>query len=314
MAVERCEIEKAEAALSNRSLIIHGRKFQCIKQSNGLLAFESCKPTSGSGKRDERRSFETRKSGALPAVLSGPCFRPWSRGTTDERKRLQEHRRQTNECFNSLEIVNEVTADIVKATGNQVNGGNFICLLAPCKVLRTTMQGTEMDKQSRAWGYAEAKQTWQSTQKFPHGRKDDFSNVKLLRRKLLSFYDHGPVIQPFEAIVGEKLNHKYRHSEVKVAPAFQQDIFPFAVPYLRLPLLSSSRYDLGRISQVLTKCDLFPWQLQNKTTEYTRHMRTVKPTDITIQTSTDQGIKHNLISKTEETGKTSLKVFIPTSS
>lgn len=88
---------------------------------------------------------------------------------------------------------------------------------------------------------------------------------RLLRQQLISFYDLGPVIEPFDVIVGHALSRKNLHGELKVIPDFpprKHQIFPFAVPYLRLPLLPSSRNELVRISHLLTNCELFPWQLQ----------------------------------------------------
>lgn len=319
MVAERCK--KVEEALNSCSLAIHGRKYQCMKQSNGMLSMECRKPTPGSGKHT-RDSLDTGKSDCHTlSVLSGPCFRPWSRGRKGERKdftegdgHLQEHQRHRNECFRSHRIAHELH-EIVKGNScRQVNGGQFICLSTPCKILESPIQGEGLAKKSLDWvDAAESElQTLQSTRKIPAERKDDFLNARLLRRKLISFYDHGSVIQPFEAIVGETLNHVHVHrqSEVKFTPGFQQGIFPFAVPYFRLPLLPTSRQHLGRISEVLKQCEPLPWQLQDMTSEYKRQ-QSVKPFDIKKQAS-NQGITHDFSNTEENEGKKGLQVFIPT--
>lgn len=266
-----------------------------------------------------RGSLEEKKSdcNTLP-VLSGPRFRPWSRGRKRGRKNftegdchLQEHQRHRNVGC-SHEIDHELDG-IVEGNGRQVICGEFICLSTPCKILESAIQGKGLAKESHAWEDAESElQTWQSMRKISAERKDVVLNVKLLRRKLISFCDHGSVIYPSEAIVGETLNHKHRPSDVKFMPAYQQEIFPFSVPYFRLPLLPTSRQHLGRISEVLTRCEPLPWQLQDLTTEYKRQ-QSMKPRDIKTQTS-NQGINHYFSLKREEAtaGKRGLQIFIPT--
>lgn len=288
----RCE--KARVALNNFSLIIHGRSFQCIKQSNGIVTSE-WKPNVLSAK-DGAKENDT-----LP-VLSGPRFRPWSRGKQESRKhgddacRLQEHQRKRNECVNLLKMVDEAN-QTVKANSNQ----EFICLSKPFKVLGSAKQGSGLVQQNTTLECTATEQTCQSRTNIPPVRKEEILNVKLLRRKLISFYDHGNVIRPpFEAIVGEALNHKSSQSKVESTNAFQQEIFPFAVPYLRLPLLPSSRQNLERISQLLAKRELLPWQLQHLTLEQSRQKSGTELIDD--------------VSKERETGKTCLQVIIPTTS
>lgn len=289
----RCE--KARVVLNNFSLIIHGRSFQCIKQSNGIVTSE-WKPNVLSAK-DGAKENDT-----LP-VLSGPRFRPWSRGKQESRKhgddacRLQEHQRKRNEYVNLLKMVDREANETAKANSNQ----EFICLSTPFKVLPgSAKQGSGLVQQNTTLECAETEQTCQSITNIPPVRKEEILNVKLLRRKLISFYDHGNVIPPFEAIVGEALNHKSSQSKVESTNAFQQEIFPFAVPYLRLPLLPSSRQNLERISQLIAKRELLPWQLQHMTLEQSRQQSGTELTDD--------------VRKEKETGKTSLQVIIPTTS
>ncbi|KAJ7339408.1 hypothetical protein OS493_005803 [Desmophyllum pertusum] len=141
---------------------------------------------------------------------------------------------------------------------------------------------------------------------------------QLLRGQLISCYDLGPVIEPFDVIVGESLSRKNPQSvsdELEIPkpdfPRGKQDIFPFAVPYLRLPLLPSSRNELVRISQALTKCELFPWQLQNIKMKYKRR-RDLKTLVSTRETSPADNEEHK--STTQERDKAALQIFVPASS
>jgi len=56
----------------------------------------------------------------------------------------------------------------------------------------------------------------------------------------------------------------------------REEIFPFAVPHFRLPLLPSSRNGLVKVSQVLTKCRMLPWQLQSLTEAEHKRKQDVK--------------------------------------
>ena len=137
---------------------------------------------------------------------------------------------------------------------------------------------------------------------------------RLLRQQLISCYDLEPVIEPFDVIVGGALSRKDPHGEVKVIPDFpsrKQEIFPSAVPYLRLPLLPSSRNELVRISHLLTKCELFPWQLQNIKLE-SKRKPDLKTTVDTKETIAGENEKHK--KTTKECDKVALQIFVPASS
>ena len=73
-------------------------------------------------------------------------------------------------------------------------------------------------------------------------------------------------MEPFHVIEGERLNRSNSLGEDKVSVGFlqhKQDIFPFAVPHFRSPFFPMSRSEMVKVSQVLTRCQLFPWQLKD---------------------------------------------------
>lgn len=110
------------------------------------------------------------------------------------------------------------------------------------------------------------------------------------------------------------MSRKNQLGQVKVTPDFptrKQEIFPFAVPYLLLPLLPSSRNDLVRISHLLTKCELFPWKLQNiKLESLSKNKRDLKTTVDTIARESE---KHKCTTA-KEYDKAALQIFVPASS
>ena len=83
----------------------------------------------------------------------------------------------------------------------------------------------------------------------PVRKEQHFKN--LLRRKMMSCYDLGPAMKPFDAIEGESLSSLKNYCSGDFSQR-KQEIFPFAVPYFRLPLLPSSRNELVKVSQILT--------------------------------------------------------------
>lgn len=111
---------------------------------------------------------------------------------------------------------------------------------------------------------------------------------------------------------GDALSRKNQLGQVKVTPDFptrKQEIFPFAVPYLLLPLLPSSRNDLVRISHLLTKCELFPWKLQNIKLG-SKNKRGLK---ITVDTIARESEQHKSTTA-KEYDKAALQIFVPASS
>ena len=73
-------------------------------------------------------------------------------------------------------------------------------------------------------------------------------------------------MEPFHVIEGKTLNRSNSLGEDKVNVGFlqhKQDIFPFAVPHFRSSFFPTSRSEMVKVSQVLTRCQLFPWQLKD---------------------------------------------------
>ena len=134
---------------------------------------------------------------------------------------------------------------------------------------------TRKTKSSSQW----TRESMDSSQKKSHWWKLEQRLKKLLRQKLISCYDLGPVMELFDIIEEETLGPKDSHGEVILKAGFlqrKQKIFPFAVPHFRLPLLPSSRSELVKVSQVLTKCQLFPRQLQKLTESENRRKQDLK--------------------------------------
>ena len=242
-------------------------------------------------------------------MLSGPRFRPWSREKRERRKNdddVRERQSPRNDPFNLQEILTEVS-EIEKAHVSNQTNGDFTSLTMPCKIFSTMIQGTRTGLPGNE--QSEEKMC-EETDLICHSTKTDTQaneqlSEKRLRRKLMSYYEQGYAIEPFEAIVGEKLSCKRIQSGVKFRPQFpltKQEVFPFAVPHLRLPLLPSTKTQLVRISQVLSGCKVLPWQLQNMRLEYKREQSSV---------DNDNDIFHDLSISKDSDRKTALKVFIP---
>lgn len=90
----------------------------------------------------------------------------------------------------------------------------------------------------------------------------------------------------------------------------KQEVFPYSVPHLRLPLLPSSRNELVQISNVLAKFEIIPWKLQNIKIKYTKRResnRTVDAHESRI------GEVEEVNDSTQNCDKLMLKIFVPSS-
>lgn len=309
-------------------MVLYGSNF--AERKAKLLTINSPKPTCGTRGKHGSNSFENLGNVGILPVFSGPCFRPWSRGKTEKRKKVTEddcklqeanvhrfylnHQRSRSDCFNLTKILSEVS-EISRVNENHAKRESVAMTTSSYEIL---MPGPKRGKESAQEDrLSNSLSTWTVQKKVTPVREEQHLK-KLLRGQLISCYDFGPVIEPFDVIVGETLsrkNPKSESDELEVPksdfPRGKQDIFPFAAPYLQLPLLPSSRNELVRISQVLTKCELFPWKLQNIKMEYKRK-RDLKRTVSTQETS--PGDNEELTSTTQERDKAALQIFVPASS
>ena len=253
---------------------LHGNSFERVK----TLAIEPSKHIVGcAGKQFDMYCFECCEKGILP-VLSGPCFSPWI-GVKKEKKKLaidrghfswqeanvhrfySKEQRPRSDCFNLSKILSEIS-EIKRASECQTKEES-LCLTASYKILCPETKRSQEKRQD--WPLEEPENAWTVPKKVITVKKEQRLK-KLLRRKLISCYDLGPVMEPFHVIEGERLNRSNSLGEDKVNVDFlqsKQAIFPFAVPHFRSPFFPMSRSEMVKVSQVLTRCQLFPWQLKD---------------------------------------------------
>jgi len=137
------EGRKSFPARSKINLTVCGNNMDYTK----TLAIENSKTNFDTGKLGSC-SVESVEKG-ISSVISGPCFRPWSRGKKEKKKHmtrghysLQEaniHRfylkqqRTTSDCFNLSRIVRKVS-DISRASENHANR-ELVPIMASYKIL-----------------------------------------------------------------------------------------------------------------------------------------------------------------------------------
>ena len=253
---------------------LHGNSFERVK----TLAIEPSKHIVGCAEKQfDMYCFECCEKGILP-VLSGPCFNPWTE-VKKEKKKLaidrghfsrqeanvhrfySKEQRPRSYCFNLSKILSEVS-EIKRASECQTKEES-LCLTASYKILCPETKRSQEKRQD--WPLEEPENAWTVPKKVITVKKEQRLK-KLLRRKLISCYYLGLVMEPFHVIEGERLNRSNSLGEDKVSVGFlqhKQDIFPFAVPHFRSPFFPMSRSEMVKVSQVLTRCQLFPWQLKD---------------------------------------------------
>ena len=253
---------------------LHGNSFERVK----TLAIEPPKHIVGCAEKQfGMNCFECCEKGILP-VLSGPCFNPWT-GVKKEKKKLAKDRgqfswqeakvhrfyskeqRPRSDCFNLSKILSEVS-EIKRASECQTKEES-LCLTASYKILCPETKRSQ--ERRKDWPLEEPENAWTVPKKVITVKKEQRLK-KLLRRKLISCYDLGPVMEPFDVIEGERLNRLNLPGEEKVNVVFpqrKQEVFPFAVPHFRSPFFPMSRREMVKVSQALTRCQLFPWQLKD---------------------------------------------------
>ena len=252
----------------------HGKSFERVK----TLAIEPPKHIVGCAEKQfDMYCFKCCEKGILP-VLSGPCFNPWT-GVKKEKKKLAKDRgqfswqeanvhrfyskeqRPRSDCFNLSKILSEVS-EIKRASECQTKE-ELLCLTASYKILCPETKRSQ--ERRKDWPLEEPENAWTVPKKVITVKKEQRLK-KLLRRKLISCYDLGPVMEPFDVIEGERLNRLNLPGEEKVNVVFpqrKQEVFPFAVPHFRSPFFPMSRREMVKVSQALTRCQLFPWQLKD---------------------------------------------------
>ena len=253
---------------------LHGNSFERVK----TLAIEPPKNVVGCAEKQfDMYCFECCEKGILP-VLSGPCFNPWTE-VKKEKKKLaidrghfsrqeanvhrfySKEQRPRSYCFNLSKILSEVL-EIKRASECQTKEES-LCLTASYKILCPETKRSQERRQD--WPLEEPENAWTVPKKVITVKKEQRLK-KLLRRKLISCYDLGPVMEPFDVIEGERLNRLNLPGEEKVNVVFpqrKQEVFPFAVPHFRSPFFPMSRREMVKVSQALTRCQLFPWQLKD---------------------------------------------------
>ena len=309
------------AASKCNSLFIRGSNFEGTTKPLSLYS-----PNSTSVARKQGGNYLESLEKCTWPVCSGPSFRPWSRDKREKRSRvkkgeciLQEvnverfyskHQRSRTDCFNLSEILSQVS-EISKFNEDHAER-KLVPVTASHEIL---MAGAVRTKGLTGKDCLpnESGKTLTVPKRVTPVRKEQRLK-KLLRGQLISCYDLGPVMEPFDVIVGDTLSRRNPHSRETLKlnfPLIKQEVFPFAVPHLRLPLLPSSRKELVRISNVLTKCELFPWQLQNIKIKYKkkRDLERIINAQETIP-GDDKGVG----STAQKYEKPILQIFVPQSS
>ena len=271
---EHFEGQDSNSTSQKLDFSLHGNSFERVK----TLAIEPPKNVVGCAEKQfDMYCFECCEKGILP-VLSGPCFSPWI-GVKKEKKKLaidrghfswqeanvhrfySKEQRPRSDCFNLSKILSEVS-EIKRASESQTKEESLY-LKASYKILCPETKRSQEKRQD--WPLEEPENAWTVPKKVITVKKEQRLK-KLLRRKLISCYDLGPVMEPFHVIEGEGLNRSNSPAEDKVNVGFlqhKQEIFPFAVPHFRSPFFPMSRREMVKVSQVLTRCHLFPWQLKD---------------------------------------------------
>lgn len=271
---EHFEGQDSNSTSQKLDFSLHGNSFERVK----TLAIEPPKNVVGCAEKQfDMYCFECCEKGILP-VLSGPCFSPWI-GVKKEKKKLaidrghfswqeanvhrfySKEQRPRSDCFNLSKILSEVS-EIKRASESQTREESLY-LKASYKILCPETKRSQEKRQD--WPLEEPENAWTVPKKVITVKKEQRLK-KLLRRKLISCYDLGPVMEPFHVIEGEGLNRSNSPAEDKVNVGFlqhKQEIFPFAVPHFRSPFFPMSRREMVKVSQVLTRCQLFPWQLKD---------------------------------------------------
>lgn len=306
-------------ALGDESyLVIQGKSFLCGRER------EQTPPSPSNEPDDVRRIIpgildNPKKSAqdTLP-VLSGPTFRPWSK---EKRKRkkldsdlaIEERQTSRRKIFNLQEILAEVE-DILQANIESHTGEVFIPLAMQCKVFDATLQGMGLrsnEGRENPHNFKESDEECESTITVNPDHNEQFLSKKSLRKRVMSYYDHGGLIEPSESIFGESFNRKRPGNKIQFMRSFSETksgIFPYAVPHFRLPLLPSSRNELARIAKVLTRCKLLPWQLQDMQNQSSKAKE-----GFARKSKNSEDVKGGISFSEGSCRKTELQVFIPAS-
>ena len=298
------------------NLVVQGISFVCGKEREQTPLSSSIEPNDirpiipGILDNAERLAIDT-----LP-VLSGPCFRPWSKGKRERKKLdsdLEERQTPRHELFNLQEILAEVE-EIMQANIESHTSGEFIPLAVSFKVFDATLQGMGLpsnEGRENSHNFKESDEECESTITFNPDCNEQFFIKKSLRQRVMSYYDHGGLIEPSDSIFGESFNRKRPGNKIQFKRSFSETksgIFPYAAPHFRLPLLPSSRNELVRIAKVLTRCKLLPWQLQHMQNQSSKAKE-----GFARESENSEDVKGGISFSEGSCRKTELQVFIPAS-
>lgn len=298
------------------NLVVQEKSFVCGKERKQTPPSSSIEPNDvrpiipGILDNAERLAIDTLR------VLSGPCFRPWSKGKREKKKLdsdLEERQTPRHELFNLQEILAEVE-EIMQANIESHTSGEFIPLAMPFKVFDATLQGTGLpsnEGRENSDNFKESEEECATTITFNPDCNEQFLSKKSLRQRVMSYYDHGGVVEPSDSIFGESFNRKLPGNKIQSKRSFSETksgIFPYAVPHFRLPLLPSSRNELVRIAKVLTRCKLLPWQLQDIQNQSSKAKE-----GFARKSKNNEDVKGGIDLSEGSCRKTELQVFIPAS-
>ena len=301
-------------SLNTETFVVESSKFRSVETGKDRRQYDN-------------GSVNQLTKGILP-VRSGPFFRPWPQGKKEENKGnsvrdnssyvanayrfYDKQQRPKSDCFNLGKVLSEV-CEVGRISEYHALGAEVFSLTPSCVILcPRQIQGKEFENRdcSELGGSEKVR-----TVPVKVTVKKEQRLKKLLRRKLISCYDLGPVMTPFDALKGETLNPKNSHSELKFTatdfPPGKQEIFPFAVPHFRPPLLPSSRNELVKVTQLLTSCRLFPWQLQNTIEAENQRKEKLTKAESVITREEEVGDVKEVKRTSQERDRAALEVFVP---
>lgn len=263
------------------SLCIRGKNFEGMKPKQQFLSA----PKSNFVARRQRSRYSESLDDRPLVVCPAPSFRSWSRGQKEKKSRrkqrefkMQEvnderfyskHQQPRADCLNLKEILHQVQE--INNFNEDHTEGKLVALMPSHNILMAGVTRAKELTVQESLSNKQEKKAWTVPKLATPVRKEQRLK-KLLRGLLMSCYNLGPVLKP-SGIVREAMSRRNQQNKENFKldfPPMKQEVFPYSVPHLRLPLLPSSRNELVQISNVLAKCEIIPWQLQSIKIKYTK--------------------------------------------
>ena len=263
------------------SLCIRGKNFEGMKPKQQFLSA----PKSNFVARRQRSRYSESLDDRPLVVCPAPSFRSWSRGQKEKESRrkqrefkMQEvnderfyskHQQPRADCLNLKEILHQVQE--INNFNEDHTEGKLVALMPSHNILMAGVTRAKELTVQESLSNKQEKKAWTVPKLATPVRKEQRLK-KLLRGQLMSCYNLGPVLKP-SGIAREAMSRRNQQNKEKLKldfPPMKQEVFPYSVPHLRLPLLPSSRNELVQISNVLAKCEIIPWQLQSIKIKYTK--------------------------------------------